>query len=116
MKTSTYGCLIDSVVRHQLFMATTRGFKRPFPFIILMGLILIHSGSGPVCLNAQSQGSAANARIASSDQAGYSRVVLAPISPPAPLLPPRVSGTGAGLTTRPQLTPHIAPALQTRCV
>ncbi len=92
---------------------TTRGFKRPFPFFILVGLILIHAGSSSDCLNAQSPGTAANARIASSDQAGYSRVVLGPISPPAPLLKPQVSGSGAGLTIIPTFNANIDAATQT---
>ncbi len=92
---------------------TTRGFKRPFPFFILVGLILIHAGSSSDCLNAQSPGTAANARIASPDQAGYSRVVLGPISPPAPLLKPQVSGSGAGLTIIPTFNANIDAATQT---
>jgi hypothetical protein len=95
-------------------MATTkRGFKRLFPFFILAGLILIHSGSSPDCLNAQSQGAAANARIASSEQAGYSRVVLGPISPPTPVLTPQASGSGAGLTIIPTFNANIDAATQT---
>ncbi len=86
---------------------TTRGFGRPFTFFILAGLILIHSG-----LIAQSQGTAANARIASSDQAGYSRLVLGPVSPPTPLMTPQVSGSGAGLTIIPTFT-NIDAATQT---
>src|SRR5882724_8253472 len=92
---------------------TTRGFKRLSPFFILVGLILIHSVSSPECLNAQSQGTAANPRIASSDQAGYSRVVLGPVSPPAPLLMPQVSGSGAGLTIIPTFNANIDAATQT---
>src|SRR6266852_8078519 len=91
---------------------TTHAFKSPFSLFIV-GLILIHSGSTPEYLNAQSQGTAANARIASSDQAGYSRVVLGPISPPAPLLKPQVSGSGAGLTIIPTFNANIDAATQT---
>jgi len=91
---------------------TTHGFKSPFSLFIV-GLILIHSGSTPEYLNAQSQGTAANARIASSDEAGYSRVVLGPVSPPAPLLMPHVSGSGAGLTIIPTFNANIDAATQT---
>jgi len=91
---------------------TTHGFKSLFTLFIV-GLILIHSGSIPEYLNAQSQGTAANARIASSDQAGYSRVVLGPVSPPAPLLAPHVSGAGAGLTIIPTFNASIDAATQT---
>src|SRR5882724_5799428 len=95
-------------------MATTiRGFKRLSPFSILVGLILIFSGSSPDCLNAQSQGTAANPRIASSDQAGYSRLVLGPVSPPTPLMTPQVSGSGAGLTIIPTFNANIDAATQT---
>ena len=112
MKTPTHGCLIDSVLRHQLFMALTiRRFKRAF--FILVGLILIQLGSSPDSLNAQSQGPAANARVAGSDQMGYSRVVLGPVSPPAPLLTPQVSGSGAGLTIIPTFNANIDAATQT---
>jgi hypothetical protein len=91
---------------------TTHGFKNPFTLFIV-GLILIHSGSIPEYLNAQSQGTAANPRIASSVQAGYSRVVLGPVSPPAPLLAPHVSGAGAGLTIIPTFNASIDAATQT---
>src|SRR6266481_623808 len=91
---------------------TTHGFKSPFSLFIV-GLILIHSGSIPEYLNAQSQGTAANARIASSDQAGYSRIVLGPVSPPAPLLAPQVNGSGAGLTIIPTFNANIDAATQT---
>jgi hypothetical protein len=97
-------------------MATmTRGSKRLFPFLILAGLIVIQSSSSPDCLNAQSQGTAPNPRIASSEQAGYSRIVLGPISPPAPLLTPQVSGSGAatGLTIIPTFNANIDAATQT---
>jgi hypothetical protein len=95
--------------------AMTRRSKRLFPFLILAGLILIYSGSSPDCLNAQSQGTTANARIAGSDQAGYSRIVLGPVSPPAPLLTPQVSGSGAGtgLTIIPTFNANIDTATQT---
>jgi len=89
------------------------GFKRLLPFFILAGLILIHSGSIPGYLNAQSQGTAPNARTASPDQAEYSRIVLGPISPPAPLLTPQVSGSGAGLTIIPTFDASIDAATQT---
>ncbi len=91
--------------------STTQGLKSLFTFTV--GLILIHSGSIPEYLNAQSQGTAANPRIASSDQAGYSRVVLGPVSPPAPLLAPHVSGAGAGLTIMPTFNASIDAATQT---
>jgi hypothetical protein len=97
-------------------MATmTRGSKRLFPFLILAGLIVTHSGSIPGYLNAQSQGTAPNARAASPDQAGYSRIVLGPISPPAPPLTPQVSGSGAGasLTIIPTFDTSIDAATQT---
>jgi hypothetical protein len=98
--------------REQDFMAsTTHGLKSLFTFTV--GLILIHSGSIPEYLNAQSQGTAANPRIASSDQAGYSRVVLGPVSPPAPLLAPHVSGAGTGLTIIPTFNASIDAATQT---
>jgi hypothetical protein len=79
---------------------TTHGFKSLFTLFVV-GLTVIHFASIPEYLSAQSQGTAANARIASSDQAGYSRVVLGPVSPSAPLLTPQVSGSGAGLTIIP---------------
>jgi len=63
--------------------------------------MLIHSALIPEYLNAQSQDTAASARISSSGQAGYSRVVFGPISPPAPLQKAQVSGSGAGLTIIP---------------
>src|SRR5229473_6647697 len=114
MKTSTHGCLIDSVLRHQLFMATTtRGFKRLFPFFILVGLILIHSGSSPDCLNAQSQGTPVNAGIASSGQKVHSTVAVGPVFPPPPVLTPQVSGSGAGLTIIPTFNANIDAATQT---
>jgi hypothetical protein len=93
--------------------STTHGLKSLFTFTV--GLILIHSGSAPEYLNAQSQGTPTNARIASSDQAGYSRVVLGPLSPPDPLLKPQVSGSGAGtgLTIMPTFNANIDAATQT---
>jgi|SRR6266850_2193112 len=91
---------------------TTRGFKSPFTLLIV-GLMVIHFGSIPEYLNAQSQSTAPNARIASSDQAGYSRVVLGPVSPPAPMLMPQVSGSGAGLTIIPTFNANIDAATQT---
>src|SRR5437879_4341428 len=91
---------------------TTHGFKSRFSLFIV-GLILIHSGSIPEYLNVQSQGTAANARIASSDQAGYSRIVLGPFSPPAPLLTTQVSGSGAGLTIIPTFNANIDAPTQT---
>jgi len=97
-------------------MATmTRGSKRLFPFLILAGLIVIHSGSSPNWMNAQSQVNAPNPRIASSEEAGYSRIVLGPVSPPAPLLAPQVSGSGAGtgLTIIPTFNANIDTATQT---
>ena len=95
-------------------MATmTRGSKGLFPFLILAGLIVIHSGSSPNCINAQSQVNAPNPRIASSEQAGYSRIVLGPVSPSAPLLTPQVSGSGAGLTIIPTFDAGIDAATQT---
>lgn len=87
---------------------TTHGFKSLFTLLIL-GLI----GLTPEYLNAQSQGTPADARIASSGQAGYSRVVLGPISPPAPLVTAQVSGSGAGLTIIPTFNANIDAATQT---
>src|ERR1700681_3514850 len=91
---------------------TTHRFKSLFTLFIV-GLILIPSGSIPENRNAQSHGTAANAGIASSDQAGYSRVVRGPISPPTPLLTPQVSATGAGLTIIPTFTANTDAATQT---
>jgi hypothetical protein len=90
---------------------TTLGFKNLFTRFIV-GLVLIHSGSIPEYLNAQSQGTAANARIASSDQTGYSRVVLGPVSPPVPLLTSQANGSGAGLTIIPTFNANIDAATQ----
>src|SRR5437667_11266565 len=92
---------------------TTRGFKRPLPFFIFVGLILLLSGSSPDYLNAQSQNTPASTRIAGSDQAGYSRVILGPVSPPAPLLMPQVNGSAAGLTIIPTFNANIDAATQT---
>src|SRR6266436_1801948 len=90
---------------------TTRGFKSLFTLFVV-GLTVIHFASIPEYLSAQSQGTAANARITSSDQAGYSRLVLGPVSPPTPLMTPQVSGSGAGLTIIPTFT-NIDAATQT---
>ena len=92
---------------------TTRGFKRPLPFFIFVGLILLLSGSSPDYLNAQSQNTPASTRIAGSDQAGYSRVILGPVYPPAPLLMPQVNGSAAGLTIIPTFNANIDAATQT---
>jgi hypothetical protein len=94
-------------------MATTaHGFKSLFALLIV-GLILIHSGSIPEILNAQSQSTAANARMDRSDQTGYSRVVLGPVTPTAPLLTPQVSESGVGLTIIPTFNANIDAATQT---
>jgi hypothetical protein len=93
-------------------MATTCGLKNLFGSFIV-GLVVIQSGSIPEYLNAQSQGSAPNARITSSDQAGYSRLVLGPLSPPTPLMAPQLNGSGAGLTIIPTFNANIDAATQT---
>src|SRR5579864_7309680 len=91
---------------------TTHGFKGPRTLFIV-GLILMHSGSIPEYLKIQAQGTVAGAPIASSDQVGYSRVVLGPISPPAPLVAAQVSRSGAGLTIIPTFNANIDAATQT---
>src|SRR6266481_5276907 len=91
---------------------TTRGFKSLFTLFVV-GLTVIHFASIPEYLSAQSQGTAANARITSSDQAGYSRLVLGPVSPPTPLMTPQVNGSGAGLTIIPTFNANIDAATQT---
>jgi hypothetical protein len=80
---------------------TTYRFKRSSPFFILLGLVLIHFGSNPEGLNAQSQGTAVAPRIISSSSGPYSSIALEPISPPPPVMMPPVSGSGAGLTIIP---------------
>ncbi len=96
--------------RAERFMATTtRGFRRLFPFFILVGMILIHSGSSPECLNAQSQGTPVNAGIARSGQAVDPTVALGPVSPPPPppVPTPQVNAIGAGLTIIPTFNANI---------
>ncbi len=80
---------------------TTHRFKRSSPFFILVGLVLIHFGSNPEGLNAQSQGTSVVPRIISSSSGPYSTIALEPISPPPPVMMPPVSGSGAGLTIIP---------------
>jgi hypothetical protein len=80
---------------------TTYRFKRPSPFFILLGLVLIRSGSRPECLNAQSQNTAPGPRVISSSSGPYSTIALEPISPPPPVMMPQVSRSGAGLTIIP---------------
>jgi hypothetical protein len=78
-----------------------------------VGLILMHSGSSPECLNAQSQGTQASPRVISSSSGPYSTIILEPISPPPPLPAPQVSGSGAGLTIIPTFNSSIDAATQT---
>jgi len=92
---------------------TTRGFKRRFPFFILAGLILIHSGSGPELLNAQSLGTPASAGTAKSGQERDSTVAVGLVSPPPAVLTSQVSGSGAGLTIIPTFNANIDAATQT---
>jgi hypothetical protein len=95
-------------------MATTRrGSKRLFPFFILAGLILIHPGSSPERLNAQSQGTPANAGTAKSGQEVHSTVAVGLVSPPPPVPTSQVSGSGAGLTIIPTFNANIDAATQT---
>src|ERR1700723_1136149 len=78
---------------------TTRGFMRPFPFFILVSLILLYSSSNQQDLDAQSQGSQTNP--VSPTLPHYSTEVLGPI----PFFPsttrPEVSKSGSGLTIVP---------------
>jgi hypothetical protein len=93
--------------RAELFMAsTTHGFKRLFPFFVLVGLILIHFGSSPDCLYAQSQAQ-------SQGIPPYTTVVHGPIPAPSPLLMPQVSGSGPGLTIIPTFDASIDSPTQT---
>jgi hypothetical protein len=91
---------------------TTRGFKGLFPFFILAGLILIHSGSGPERLNAQSLGTPVTAGTAKSGQKVDSTVAVGPVSPAPPVLASQVSGSGAGLTIIPTFNANIDAAPQ----
>lgn len=92
-------------------VASTCGFKRPFPFFIFVGLVLIHLGASPEGLNAQSQTTAASPRIISSSSGPYSSIALEPISPPPPVMMPQVSASGSGLTIIPTFNSSGATAI-----